>query len=349
MKITIEMLKELDACDEGINWFRKHFPNGTTIKNLIEKLDKLSNDHWLGWLMSRRVDVTCACLDADANVHADNDYALKLASEYGRKKVVELLIKADANIHAENNEALRLSAINGHKKVVELLVKAGANVHADNDYALRWASEYGQEKVVELLIKADANIHAENNEALRWSASNGHKKVVELLLEAGANVHACNDYALQYAKKNNHIAIVRLLKKHIKKKKTMKINIEMLKEMNACDEGLVWFLEHFPEGTTIKNLLNKFDDDDWLGWLMSKRVDITQACLNAGADVHADDDYALKWSARNGRFAIVKLLLVNGADMDTVNMNIALQLTKKNNHIAVVKLLKKYIRKDWKY
>ena len=119
-------------------------------------------------------------IQAGADVHADNDYALHWASKYGHLSVVEFLVKAGANVHANNNEALRWASEYGHLPVVEFLVKAGANV-ADNDYALRWASEYGHLPVVEVLVKAGANVHADKDYALRWASKYGHLPVVEFL------------------------------------------------------------------------------------------------------------------------------------------------------------------------
>jgi len=66
---------------------------------------------------------------------------------------IELLIKAGANVHANDDEALRLASLYGHKDVVELLLKAGANVHANDNEALRFATEKGYKDIVELLKK----------------------------------------------------------------------------------------------------------------------------------------------------------------------------------------------------
>jgi ankyrin repeat protein len=69
----------------------------------------------------------------------------------GHLSIVELLVKAGASVHANNDEAIRWASDSGHLSVVELLVKAGANVHANNNEALRWASSSGHLPVVEFL------------------------------------------------------------------------------------------------------------------------------------------------------------------------------------------------------
>jgi len=66
-------------------------------------------------------------------------------------KVIDELIKSGADIHADNDYALRWASGHGHKEIVELLIKSGADIHAGNDYALRWAAENGHKEIVELL------------------------------------------------------------------------------------------------------------------------------------------------------------------------------------------------------
>jgi len=66
--------------------------------------------------------------------------------------------KYGADVHADNDYALRWASENGHKDVVELLLKAGSDVHADDDYALRIASYYGYNDIIELKFIASLSI-----------------------------------------------------------------------------------------------------------------------------------------------------------------------------------------------
>ena len=79
------------------------------------------------------------------------DDALWICARYGKADYVQYLLDAGANVHAENDYALQWASDNGHEKVVKLLLDAGADVHAEDDLALRWASHNGHEKVVKLL------------------------------------------------------------------------------------------------------------------------------------------------------------------------------------------------------
>ena len=59
--------------------------------------------------------------------------ALINASENGYTKIVKVLLEAEADIHADNDNALRWAAEKGHTETVKVLLEAGADVHALDD------------------------------------------------------------------------------------------------------------------------------------------------------------------------------------------------------------------------
>ena len=63
-----------------------------------------------------------------------------MAAKNGHTETVKLLLDRGADIHAWNDYALRLAAENGHTETVKLLLDRGADIHAGNDYALRYAA-----------------------------------------------------------------------------------------------------------------------------------------------------------------------------------------------------------------
>ena len=77
---------------------------------------------------------------------------------------------------------------------------------------------------------------------------------------------------------------------------------------------------------TIKNLY----DENMFKYLLEK-----------GANVHAGDDYALRWASERGHTNVVKLLLEHGADVHADN-NGALRCASAMGHIDVVRLLLEY-------
>ena len=71
-------------------------------------------------------------------------------------------------------------------------------------------------------------------------------------------------------------------------------------------------------------------------------ADVVALLLDAGADVHADDDDALRWAASNGHAGVVALLLDAGADVHADN-NCALRWAARYGHTDVVALLEEWI------
>ena len=106
------------------------------------------------------------------------DKLLIQAASDGHTDTVKLLLDAGANVHAENDQALRWAASDGHTDTVKLLLDAGANVHACDDDALRLAAFDSYTDTVKLLLDAGANAHANYDEALRLAAST---EIVKLL------------------------------------------------------------------------------------------------------------------------------------------------------------------------
>ena len=73
-----------------------------------------------------RIDGVKLLIDAGADVHAENDFALREASYCGRTQVVKLLLDAGADVHANKDLALCLASNNGHTEIVKILEAAMA-------------------------------------------------------------------------------------------------------------------------------------------------------------------------------------------------------------------------------
>jgi len=81
------------------------------------------------------------------------------------------------------------------------------------------------------------------------------------------------------------------------------------------------------------------NDDHALRWAARNgHTAIVCYLLAAGANVHADDDHALRWSAQNGHTAIVRCLLAAGAKVRAEN-DAPLRSAAANGHAEVVRIL----------
>ena len=75
------------------------------------------------------------------------------ASSSAPNELAQLLLDVGADVHAEDDEALRMPSREGHSAVVQLLLERGANVHARDEAALRDASQRRHTAVLQLLIQ----------------------------------------------------------------------------------------------------------------------------------------------------------------------------------------------------
>ena len=73
------------------------------------------------------------------------------AAETGDLPAVKQAVQQGADIHANNDYALRVDAENGYLSVVTYLVQLGADIHAFYDWALCCAADNGHTDVVEYL------------------------------------------------------------------------------------------------------------------------------------------------------------------------------------------------------
>lgn len=109
--------------------------------------------------------------------------ALTRAILFGHTEIVKYLIENGAEIHSENDYAIRWAAKNGELELVKFLIEKGANIHAENDYALLWAVEGGHFDIVQLLVEHGADIYAYNKKALNIAKGLKNKQIYDYLLK----------------------------------------------------------------------------------------------------------------------------------------------------------------------
>jgi len=126
------------------------------------------------------------------------------------------------------------------------------------------------------------------------------------------------------------------------------ITIEWLRKRGACDEGIEIFMDEFGKRASVEQVIDKLQQierPDWEGWLMGQELEITKAMLEKGANIHADDDYALQCAAGDGRLKLVEFLVEKGANIHADD-DYALRLAKEEGHWKVVKFLEKVAKKE---
>lgn len=127
----------------------------------------------------------------------------------------EYLYENGADITADDNYAVRWASENGYLEVVKFLHENGADITARNNYAVKWAAMNGFLDAVKYLHKNGADIRSCDNYAVRWAAVNGFFDIVKYLHENGADITAGADFTIKMAEKNGHMEIIEYLKEHM--------------------------------------------------------------------------------------------------------------------------------------
>ena len=104
----------------------------------------------------------------------------------------------------------------------------------------------------------------------------------------------------------------------------------------------------------VENGADVHADNDYALCLSAENghFDIVKYLVENGTDIHAKNDHALCWSAKNGHLEVVRLLLENGADIHAHD-DFALRLSAQKGHLEVVKYLienradQKVLFKSW--
>ncbi|MEA0970343.1 Ankyrin repeat-containing protein [Candidatus Megaera venefica] len=239
--------------------------------------------------------------------HGDEDgqTPLAIAAEEGHDKAVELLITKGADVNSPASRAigltpLYLAARKGRDKVVELLITKGADVKNPPIYEdetaddkkqtpISIAANNGNIKVVELLINAgaDFDISQEDGETpLYLAAKNGHYEVVELLINAGADINThivdgkyIGETPLSVAARHGRYEVVKLL---------INKGADLQEDNMLLPNTIKAFLQHTPSVSAQTLLFGSYSGVD-AAKIMSQYLEI------------------------------VKLLLINGVQIDNIN------------------------------
>jgi len=103
----------------------------------------------------------------------------------------------------------------------------------------------------------------------------------------------------------------------------------------GSEEGLLWLVKDALAAGADVHARNDYA----LRWASKNgHVEVVKVLLAVGADVHARNDYALRWASQNGHVEMVKVLLVAGADVHARD-DYALQWASEKGHDEVVKVL----------
>ncbi|MCP4160315.1 MAG: hypothetical protein GY760_09600 [Deltaproteobacteria bacterium] len=269
---------------------------------------------------------------------------LHYAAEARDKRIAQLLIIEGAKVNAKTDlnksTPLHLAVLRCNKEVVKILIKNGADVNYSDKFIgtpLHYAVKAGtsiedpceNRRIIELLSQNGADMNRKNrdgftplNKSIKSISFNPYKTIMNLL-DFGANplVMDNNQYSsLHYASYFNSETIMEMLLKHCK---------------NVNIKG--------PEGITALHLSSDQGNDRMISLL-----------INYGALTSIKNNYGvtpLQGAAYHGHFKAVQVLLLNKANVNTLDNNKSSSLhwavftnkiKKPENRIKIVRLLIEY-------
>lgn len=320
-------------------------------------------------------------LDDGADIHWQEDRALKMAALAGQGSTVKLLLERGASPHnPEMNHAMNLAADAGHCACVEafldsgtgcsleeedgrllmhlfrksamkddtgminLLLRRGKAIGTSKEEALRSAASRGNKKSVEVLLNAGADVEQDNGEGdtpLSLAAEYGHTGTVELLINRGANPRAKDDQALRQACLYGHAETIRTLRDLGGYGDSEERDLELLCCVGLRDEA------------GVKRLLTSganpaaYANESLICATTHGDTEITRLLLEAGADPNVRRKDRRRFSAltqacSQGNRALVEVLIEAGASIEA-HEDAALReaLWREKEEIAAL-LLKHY-------
>ena len=261
--------------------------------------------HFISVCEDGHVAVAERLLALGADLNEDGSEALEFASRNGHLGIVQLLLQNGVDELEDDTryEAIFKAATNGHLRVARTLVahmvdwlaargnKSDDERRDDAWWTLQWAARIESRAVVKRLLEEENVIAAEPDNVLFDACEYGNLSVVELLLEKGARVNNEDYQAFHIACERGHVAVVDLLIPQIIPDTTPSTLDRINRAMLAASEN--------------------------------GHVEVVARCLQIGANVHAEQDEALRLACSGGHAGVVQLLLAHGADVHSQNDSIA--------------------------
>lgn len=262
--------------------------------------------------------------------------ALSDAAAEGDIKTVRAALARGASVNETDlrcETPLGRAARNGQLETMHVLLAAGADPEAApstlshfRGLSLWNAAENGQAAAVQLLLEAGADVHSGNGRALWLAASKGHADTVKVLLQGGAHLQAQDDAALREAAKNGHTD-------------TVKVLLDAGANVHAGADAAY---RSFDQERERQGRVRSGEDSALIWAARNGHAETVKALLDAGANVHVENDRVLREAARDGQPEVVKVLLAGGADMNALDGAAmrAASWSASKGHVATVRVLR---------
>lgn len=228
---------------------------------------------------------------------------IKKAFLYGieRNKNVQYQIMNNYDMSSVYNKALLLCVEYDRKHVAQILINKGAEFRFNDDQCILYAAELGKLETLKVLLnhtQTSGYHYAYNmidqellNRILIAASLSGQLNVIKYILKEGADIHADNDKALEFAKRSGNAELFKYLIDMGGGNEQLILNAAMDGDLETLEMMIDPIRDVFSNKIRDKNLLNNI----------------------------------LKFACIADKLNIVKYILSQGADIDTVYDGIYVQ------------------------
>jgi len=140
------------------------------------------------------------------------------AAENGIDWIIQKALDEGADIHHQEDLALKSACDNGHEKSAKILLDNGADIHTNKDSVLLYASWKNNYNIIKLLLEYGADIHADDDNSIGsviekiTITKTDNIETIKLLLDHGATP---KERDKKFAKAYKRLDIINLLNKYM--------------------------------------------------------------------------------------------------------------------------------------
>lgn len=208
-------------------------------------------------------------------------------------------------------------------------------------HTLPTMSIQGNLPVVQYLMEQDIAPPSHKDTALHLAAELGHLDIVQYLVAHGANISSCKYEALRKAATAGHVDIVKHLVEHCPLLEPPAVNMTVRWAATGGQEKHLEIIQYLVQ---YKGADVHAEQDIALRWavdhqpLSINRPIVQYLVEDQKADIHVMHETLLRWACRRGYLDTVQYLVERGADIHMYNEQ-ALEWAASEGHLDVVKYL----------